>query len=127
MQQLSGCNRFPKEVVTASGDGSKCPPPRMDNRCLPPPCRHSGHNQSSIRSFARPMPRPGGDPQPQSEPPTFAEPPLLGSKADAGPYTPSAPWLTYVILQSTEAQKQIESECALLQRGSMPKRIIMVC
>lgn len=39
-------------------------------------------------------------------PPMFDEPPPFGSKDEAALYTPSAPWLTDVFLQSTEAERE---------------------
>jgi hypothetical protein len=46
MQQLSGWNRFPKEVVKGSGDGSKCPHQRLTTVA----CRLLAATQVTIRA-----------------------------------------------------------------------------
>lgn len=58
----------------------------------------AGPNQSTI---TRHFTSRDGQPLPTSE-----QPPPFGSKADAALYTPSAPWLTDVFVQSTEKERE---------------------
>jgi hypothetical protein len=62
-------------------------------------CCLAGANQQAITRFLDE----GSSGQP---PPTFDKPPPFGSKVDAALYTPSAPWLTDVFLQSTEKERE---------------------